>query len=253
MLAQFLPEQIFAFLLVFSRVGTAMMLMPGIGEAYVFARVRLSLALALSLVLLPLVQSQLPVMPAAPLALLVLIAGEVVQGVIVGGAARLLMSALTIAGMLISFQSSLAIAQSFDPNQGTQTALVGSFLSILGVLLVFVAGLHTMLIAGIHDSYELFPVGRLPPAGDLATLVVGIVSSAFAIGVQMSAPFIVYGMVFYIGLGIIQRLIPQIQLFFIMMPAQLMFAFFVIMVVLSTTLLVFLGHFEEQASRFLAP
>ena len=69
----------------------------------------------------------------------------------------------------------------------------------------------------------------------------------------MSAPFIVYGMVFYIGLGIIQRLIPQIQLFFIMMPAQLMFAFFVIMVVLSTTLLVFLGHFEEQASRFLAP
>lgn len=251
MLAQFLPEQIFAFMLVFSRVGTAMMLMPGIGEAYVYARVRLGVALALSLVLLPVVQSGLPGMPPTPVELVILLLGEIVQGLVIGGAARLLLSALNVAGMIISFQSSLAIAQTFDPNQGTQTALVSSFLSILGVLLIFVSGMHTMLIAGMHDSYQLFPVGQLPPAGDLATLVVGVVSSAFAIGLQMAAPFIIYGMVFYIGLGVMQRLIPSIQLFFILMPAQLAIAFLVLMIVLSAALMVFLGHFEEQASNFL--
>lgn len=251
MLAQFLPEQIFAFLLVFSRVGTAVMLMPGVGEAYVYARVRLALALGLSMVLLPVVQDALPGMPATPIALLLLVAGEVVQGLIIGGAARLLMSALNVAGMIISFQSSLAIAQSFDPNQGTQTALVGSFLSVLGVLLIFVAGLHTMLIAGIHDSYQLFPVGELPPAGDLAALVVEVVAAAFSVGLQMAAPFIIYGMVFYIGLGVMQRLTPQIQLFFILMPAQLVIAFLVIMIVLASILMVFLEHFEELASKFL--
>lgn len=253
MLAQFLPEQIFAFLLVFSRVGVAMMLMPGVGEAYVYTRVRLGLALALSLVLLPLVEDLLPALPASPILLTTFILGEVVIGLVVGGVARLLLSALSVAGMIISFQSSLAIAQSFDPNQGTQTALVGSFLSILGVLLIFVTGLHTMLFAGIHDSYVLFPVGELPPAGDLAEMVVGVVAAAFSIGVRMAAPFIVYGMIFYIGLGIMQRLIPQIQLFFILMPAQLMIAFFMIMLVLSTALLVFLSHFEEMASRMLVP
>lgn len=251
MLAQFLPEQIFAFMLIFARVGTAVMLLPGIGEAYVYARVRLGVALGLSLVLMPVVQAGLPGMPPTPIELLLLIAGEIVQGLIVGGAGRLLLSALNVAGMIISFQSSLAIAQSFDPNQGTQTALVSSFLSILGVLLIFVSGMHTMLIAGIHDSYQLFPVGQLPPAGDLASLVVNIVASAFSIGLQMSAPFIIYGMVFYIGLGVIQRLIPSIQLFFILMPAQLTMAFLVLLIVLASALMVFLGHFEELASNFL--
>jgi flagellar biosynthesis protein FliR len=250
MLGQMVPAEIFAFILVFSRIGSIVMLLPGIGDNYVFSRVRLSLALALTLVMYPLVRSELPVMPPSPLGLFVLITGEVIIGLFVGSASRLLISSLHIAGVVIAFQSSLAFAQTMDPNQGTQGAVVSALMTITGVVLIFVSGLHMLLFVGIRDSYELFPAGEAPPIADFTQLVLHLVSSSFNVGLKMSSPFIVYGLLFYIGLGILQRLIPQVQLFFIAVPAQMMMAFLVIMLVLSSTLLLFLRYFEESVILF---
>jgi len=253
MLAQMLPNEIFAFLLVIARIGAGVMLLPGIGETYVSVRVRLALAVSLSLVLFPLVREIMPALPGQPLQLIGLIGTEVIHGVFIGLATRLLLSSLHVAGTVIAFQSSLAYAQTVDPNQGSQGVLVASLLTLLGVVLIFVTGLHTVLIAALYDSYALFPVGELPPADDFAALVTRIVAAAFALGIKMAAPFIVYGLVFYVGLGLLQRLTPQIQLFFIAMPAQLMLAFLVLAVVLSAVLMVFLDQFETSASLLLRP
>ncbi|MBT6912395.1 MAG: hypothetical protein HOA21_14665 [Rhodospirillaceae bacterium] len=110
MLGQMLPAEIFAFILVFSRIGSAVMLLPGIGENYVFSRIRLSLALALTLIMYPLVRDSLPVMPISAVALFVLIIGEVIIGLFIGGISRLLISSLHVGGVVIAFQSSLAFA-----------------------------------------------------------------------------------------------------------------------------------------------
>ncbi|MDP6691073.1 MAG: flagellar biosynthetic protein FliR, partial [Alphaproteobacteria bacterium] len=93
---------------------------------------------------------------------------------------------------------------------------------------------------------------QAPPLDDFAQTAVQLVSSSFAIGIKMAAPFIVYGLVFYIGLGVLQRLVPQVQLFFIAMPAQMLMAFLMITLVLSSSLMVFLNYFEENAVRLLA-
>ncbi len=252
MLGQILPAEIFAFMLVFSRLGSAVMLLPGIGENYVFAKVRLSLALALTLIIYPLVRGDLPVMPISALALLMLVAGEIIIGLFIGGVARLMISSLHVGGVVIAFQSSLAFAQTVDPNQGTQGAVLSALMTITGVVLIFVSGLHMLLFVGIRDSYELFPAGQAPPLDDFAQTAVQLVSSSFAIGIKMAAPFIVYGLVFYIGLGVLQRLVPQVQLFFIAMPAQMLMAFLMITLVLSSSLMVFLNYFEENAVRLLA-
>ncbi|MBT3532634.1 MAG: flagellar biosynthetic protein FliR [Rhodospirillaceae bacterium] len=252
MLGQILPAEIFAFMLVFSRIGAAVMLLPGIGENYVFSRVRLALAFALTLIMFPLVRDGLPVMPVAAMGLLTLITGEVIIGVFFGGAARLLMSSLHVAGVVISFQSSLAFAQTVDPNQGTQGAVVAALMAIIGVVLIFVSGLHMLLFAGIRDSYLMFPAGQAPPLDDFAQLAVHLVSSSFNVGIRMAAPFIVYGLMFYIGLGVLQRLIPTVQLFFIAVPAQMMMAFLMITLVLSSSLMVFLAYFEDNALKLIA-
>ena len=186
MLGQVLPAEIFAFILVFSRIGSAVMLLPGIGENYVFSRIRLALALALTLVMYPLVRNELPLMPPSPLGLFILIIGEVIIGLFIGAASRILISSLHIAGYVIAFQSSLAFAQTVDPNQGTQGAVMSALLTITGVVLIFVSGLHILLLMGIRDSYIVFPAGQAPPIADFAQLVVHLVSSSFNIGLKMS-------------------------------------------------------------------
>lgn len=251
MLAQFVPGEIFAFMLVFSRIGSAVMLLPGIGESYVYARVRLALALALTLVIYPLVRDTLPAAPTQTFQLFMLIGGEVGHGVFIGAITRLLISALHVGGTVVAFLSSLAMAQTMDPNQGVQGALVSAFFSIIGITLIFVSGMHMLMIAALYDSYTLFPVGTLPPAKEFADLAVNVFARSFEIGLRMAAPFVIYGLTFYIGLGLLQRLNPQVQIFFIAMPAQLTMAFFILSVVLSAMFMVFLNHFESSTVHLL--
>jgi flagellar biosynthetic protein FliR len=248
-LADLLPAQIFAFLLVFARLGAAVMLLPGIGENFVYARVRLGLALALALLILPLVQPTLPALPASPAGLAVLIVGETIYGLFIGGAARLMMASLHVAGVVIAFQSGLAYAQTIDPSQGTQGALVSTFLTILGLVLIFVTGLHGLLLDGLRDSYVLFPAGSAPPLGDFAKLATDLAAAAFTLGLQIAAPFIVFGLAFNVGLGLLQRLMPQMQLFFVAMPLQVGLALALLMITLSGSMLWFLDHFETYAVR----
>ena len=141
MLAELLPLDVFAVFLVFVRIAAALMLLPGIGEAYVSVQIRLAAAAVLTVAISPLVIGTLPILPATPLELLMLILGELVVGLLIGAAARLMMSALHVAGTVIAFQSSLGFALFVDPTQGTQGALIAAFLSLLGLVLIFATGL----------------------------------------------------------------------------------------------------------------
>lgn len=252
MLAELLPLDVFAVFLVFARLSAALMLMPGIGEAYVSIQIRLAVAIVLTIVISPLVIGTLPILPATPLELMILILGEIVVGIMIGMAARLTMSALHVAGTVIAFQSSLGFALFVDPTQGTQGALIATFLTILGLVLVFASGLHMMMIRALADSYVLFTPGQLPPLGDFAALALRYVSSSFRVGIQIAAPFIVFGLVFYIGLGILARLLPQIQIFFIAIPLQIFLALIILGLVLAPSMIWFLDHFELRFSELLA-
>ena len=252
MLAELLPLDVFAVFLVFVRIAAALMLMPGFGEAYVSVQIRLAAAAVLTVTISPLVIGTLPILPSTPLELLLLVLGELVVGVLIGAAARLMMSALHVAGTVIAFQSSLGFAMFIDPTQGIQAALIATFLTLLGLVLIFATGLHMMMIRALADSYVLFTPGQLPPVADFAALAVRYVSSSFRIGIQIAAPFIVYGLVFYIGLGILARLLPQIQIFFIAIPLQIFLALIIFGLVLAPTMIWFLDHFELRFVELLA-
>lgn len=251
MLAEVLPATIFSTLLIFARVAAMIMVLPGFGEPYISPRIRLGIAMALSIVLQPVLIDVLPPIPAQPVSLLPMIAGEVLIGVFIAGMVRLLVTALHVAGIVISFQASLGFAQFFDPAQGAQGALLGSFLSIMGMVMIFMADLHHMMMFAISDSYLLFPAASMPPLEDFAKTAANWVSNSFLIGVQISAPFIAYALVLYIGMGLVNRLMPQMQVFFIVMPLQIMLAFVIMMMVLGASMMWFLDHFEAGIAMFL--
>ena len=249
-LADVLPADVTTFTLVFSRVGTMVMVLPALGEATIPPRARLALALALTLVMAPVVGATYPTTAGNIGQTAGLVISEIVIGLAVGLIVRMVMSAVQVAGNVIATQTGLAFSQTFDANQGTQSALVSMFLSLLAVTLIFATDMHHLLIAGIEHSFALFPPGKLPPPADFMNLAIQTVSGLFTTGLQMSAPFIVFGLIIYAASGVIARMMPQLQVFFIAMPLNILAGFVLLGLTLSTMMLWFLEAFQTQAQLF---
>ena len=245
-----LPDTAFVFLLVFSRLGAMVMMMPAIGENGIPARVRLIMALLLTAIIMPLVADSYGALPQTIAGVAMLIVFEIAVGIFIGMAAKLIMSALHVAGNIIALQMSLAFAQNVDPTQGQQGVLVANFLNLLAVALIFATGLDHLLIAAMRDSYDLFKPGQYLPVGDFSQMAIETFSGAFRLGLQLSAPFLVFGLVFYMGIGILSRLMPQIQIFFIAMPANIMLGLLLLMVLLGAMMTWFLDAFESTITLF---
>lgn len=240
-----MTAQFTAYFLVFSRLGSMLMAMPALGDENVPPRVRLLFALVLSLVVLPVVMISLPPMPTTLAATAALLVGEIAVGLMLGMAVRILFSAVQLAGTVIGFQSGLSGAMIFDPSQGGQTIVVSRFLSMLAVVLIFATDLHHLMLAGMVRSYALFRPGAEIMTGDFAQLAVGLLSQSFALGMQMAAPFLVYGLVFNVGLGLMARLTPQIQVFFIAQPLGIILSLLLLLMLVGTIMTVFLDRFGE--------
>lgn len=253
MLSALLTEQFFPFALVFCRLGGAMMLMPTIGEAAVPSRVRIHFALAFTVIATPLIGQTMPAMPSAPLALFILISGEVIVGLFFGALTRVVTTALHVGGMIFAFQSSLAAAQIFDPNQSAQTSITGNFLSLLALLIIFTSDMHHLLLIGLTDSYHLFPIGEGFPWNEGADAMAHAVGDSFRIGFQIAIPVVVAGFLLYLGAGLLNRLMPQMMVFFIMLPVQITLAFTVLSLSLSAVLYWFINFFDETLAQFSAP
>lgn len=243
---------ILTYLLVFARVGAMLMLLPGVATMGVPARVRVVLALAVAYALAPLVQSQYPqVAPQSVIGLGILIAQEITAGVLVGAMAAIIMSGLQVGGFLIASQIGLAYSQSFDPSQNTQGASLGNFLSMLGTVAIFATNLHHLAIGAIVGSYRMLPPGAHLPTADMAQLVIRLVSSSFALGFQLAAPFLVFGFAVYAGLGLLARLMPQLQVFFVAMPINILTGFVIMFAMLGAMITLFLNYYSTSMGIFL--
>lgn len=247
----FLTGSIFQYLLVFARVGAAVSLLPGIGETYVAVRVRLSFALLLSLVLLPLLKDLIPELPPQPAAMGILVLGEVTIGLFFGTICRLILMATLSAGMVIALQMGIANALSSDPTTAQQGAVTGNFLVATAVVLIFATGLDHTTLRALAGTYAVFHPGELPQFEDMANMIARVVGDSFLLALQMSAPFLVYGIVMVVGMGLIARLMPTLQVFFVVMPLQLMVGFGLMAVTVSAAMIWFLEVYRDHLSGFL--
>jgi flagellar biosynthetic protein FliR len=240
----FLPAYAAAFLLSFARIGTMIMLLPALGEVSVPSRVRLAVALVLTAVILPLHRADYQIDLQAFGTVLLALGQELFVGAVLGLVARLTIAALQIAGAVVAQQMGLGFVTAVDPTQGQQGMLVGNFLTVLGIALIFATDLHHLVIAALNDSYVLFRPGEVPIVADVANLLTGTVASAFRIGVQLAAPFLVFGMLFNLGLGVLSRLMPQMQVFFVGLPLSILVGFLILALVMGAMMMTFLDYVE---------
>lgn len=246
-----LPQAAFTLLLIFARLGTLIMVLPALGENPVPARLRLVFAWSVAVLMYPVLAPAFADMAQTLAGAVQQVVFEVLTGLFLGLSVRLVMSTLQIAGSAIAMQTGLGFAQNIDPTQGVQAALFASFLSVFAVTMIFLTDLHFILIRAIADSYTLFRPGALVPVDDFSAMAVRVISGSFRVAVQISAPFLVFGLIFYLGLGILSRLMPQVQIFFLAMPVNILVGFILFMLLLGAIIAWFLQHFESVATQFL--
>jgi flagellar biosynthetic protein FliR len=241
---------IWAAALVFARVGAMMATLPGFSEPAVSPRFRLGLALALTVLLAPLIAPGLPQAPSDAWLAGQLIMTEVIIGLTIGVLARLLFTALATAGQVFGIETGLAFAQTADPTMSQTGQIFSVFLSIMGVALIFATDLHHVFLAGISRSYDTFVPGEPLMLGDAAEIATSLVSQSFLIGVQIAAPIILAGLIFRVGLGVLARLAPTIQVFFVTMPLSVLGGLIIMALGLSAGMIVWLDALQSHVGRF---
>lgn len=216
-----LPSLVFALALVLCRVGMVVMLMPGLGEVEAPAMVRVGLSLGLAILLLPNVAARVPTIPdgmEGPQ----MVAAELLTGLALGWLARLPALALGMAGAIISVLIGLANVLQPDPALGGQSTALARLFGIMAPVLILATGLYTLPLSALAGSYNLIGPGGALPAGDAADLMIKVAGEALGLALQLSAPFLVAGIVFQFAVGLVARVAPQFQAFTIAAPGQIL-------------------------------
>ncbi len=253
MLQEYLAINIFHFMVLFARLGVVFLLMPGLSASYVPARLRLIVAVLTAVLALPLVSSTLPPQPNNTADLIWLMVSEILIGAFLGGLTQIVMSSISLAGQLISTAVGLTNAFIDDPIAEEQSAILLGFLNLIAVVMIFMTGTHEFMIMGIVDSYNLLQPGQPIIMKDMLSVTTRMFDQAFYMGIRLAAPFLVFEMVFQVTSGILARLSPQLNVFFVVLPGKIMMGLIIMMVSLPTIMLAFLRFFDNNLHSLLTP
>jgi flagellar biosynthetic protein FliR len=243
-------QQVFTTALVFCRVGAMVMTIPGLGEQPAPVQIRLSFALLLALVIAPVAAPTLPALPAGIGDMAGFAIREVLLGLMIGSILRMFLASLATAGEIISIQTTLSFAQTTNPTMAQSGSSVATFLSLLGVVLVMTTDLHHMFLGAIVRSYTLFPFTKPPPVQDAAALAIRTVGGSFALAVQLSAPILVFSLIYNLATGLVGRAMPQFQIFFAAAPLQILLGFSILALSLGTIGMVWVSRYRELLAAF---
>jgi flagellar biosynthetic protein FliR len=250
-LEQFIVSQIFSFFIIFCRIGSGLIVLPGFGETYVSPRIRLSIALAISFLLTPVLGKLIPALPSSSLALALLVISEILIGIFIGFLCNILISVTHVAGMIFSFQAGVSSAVVYDVSQSSQGSLIGNFLGMMTIVLLFTTNLHLLMLRGITESYSVFIPGQFPPLAHFVEAMTRLLSDSFVMAVQITMPIIVVATLLFLGAGILSRLMPTIQVFFLITSPQLLIGFFIFTTTFSAMMLWYMEFYREKLTWFL--
>jgi len=248
LLSQALPSHAFGFMLVVARVGSALLMGPGLGENDIPATVRAALAVVFSILIYPLLRTDLPSTPATVAELVGLLVPEIVIGAWIGLMARIVTMAFAMAGGIISFMIGLSSVLQIDPSLGTQVPGLQRLFSLAAIALLFASGLYILPIQAIIGTYDLVPPGHVFDLGGATDLLTRVISTSFGLALRLAAPFIVLCIAWQAMMGFVSRLVPNIHTHVVSAPAQILGG----LALLGAGVTVMVGSWSAALSRALS-
>ncbi len=250
MLLDLVVTQFFGYFLVLARMIALAAFMPFISHKEISPRFRVMLAFAFSYMILPFVNlGPLSASISYPVMGLYIMK-ELLVGAFIGIVSKILLLILDTAGNVISGQIGLSSATSMNPNLQGST-LLASMLTMFGTVVFLSLDLHHLILRGFMHSYYLFPVGLDFATADMAKGFLQLFAQTFWWGVQLSFPFMIVFIVMQTVFGVMNRIIPQMQIFFVSLPFQLWAGLMVMLITGGAILMHFAAHFQDEFTRFL--
>jgi flagellar biosynthesis protein FliR len=214
-------DQAFGLVLVLARVGATLAFLPGLGEATIPAVVKAGMVLMLTILLLPIVEPLLPPRPEGEVGLALLIMTELANGMWFGWLARVLTTSLPVAGQFIADFAGLANVLQPNPDLGPQTTAIAQLYDLAVPAIILSTGLYTELISALVGFYRLIPPGTVAWVPDSAATTVSVVAQSFDLALRLAAPFVLAAVAWHVAIGLIARLVPRLQIFFVALPGQI--------------------------------
>lgn len=244
-------SETYRFLFIFLRLGSALMLMPGYSSSYVNMRFRLAIALIISAVLVPFLSEYIP-QPADNMTENIRIFSfEIAYGLFLGVVMQIMYMAINMCGHLIGQASGFANAQMFDPTSQNQSIVTDAFVSLIALTVIFMTNLHHLMLSATIDSYTIWPVGGNFPTEDIAKYLAKTMNESFIVGFKIGSPFVAFTLIFYTGMGLLSRLMPQLNIFFLSLPLQIYLGVGLLLITCPVMIMWFCRYYEDGLMMFI--
>jgi len=238
------------FLLVLARVGGIFTSAPVFGNVHVAPMVRVAIALSLAFVFFPMAQCAAPHTDFLPFVYALF--REALVGLIMGFLAAMMFAAIQMAGAYVDLAVGFGFASVIDPMIREHNAVLGQLQNLAATLLFLAINGHHLMIRGLAQSFAVLPLGEMSLSPQCAGGILGVFAAIFVAALKIAAP--VVGAVFLtdVGLGILARTVPQLNVFVVGFPAKLSVALFTVIIVMPAALGVMAGLFLGLPKDLLA-
>lgn len=214
-------EQAEAFFLIFIRVTAVMITIPVLGDASVPMRVKAGLSLMMAMILFPVMQTYVSNSSFDIFSLVLRMIGEILIGMAIGFGSRLIFAGIQLAGQLIGFQMGLSIANVIDPANNTQVSVISQFQYLVALLIFLLMDGHHIFIYAIADSIRVLPPLNFHFSGPLLEVLINMMGKMFIVAIKVGAPIVAILFFLSIGMGLVARTVPQINIFVVGFPLQI--------------------------------
>lgn len=236
---------VLALFLLFCRIGSCFMVLPGLASSRVSPTVRLFLSLAVTMAMLPVMWDTVypRVTASDPGAMVVLIFSESLIGIMFGLIARLYVVGLQFAGVIIGTSMSMSMPGGVDILEDTSESALVAFITFSGLMVLFLLDFHQVVIRALVDSYSAMPLGTFVSGQKALITLTDTLSQIFMVMLRLGSPFLIFSVMFNFAVGLISKLAPAIPIYFIATPFSLMAGIFLMYLAIAAMLRLFADGF----------
>ena len=245
------PVEYERFLFVMFRVGALILFIPILGSGQVPNRIKIGFILFISIAVFPMVRTTPMPEPEGLFELVVYLFSEITIGLAVAYSARLLFTAVQIAGTVIDFQMGFGVVNVIDPQTETQVSITAQFQNIIAILIFLAADAHHIIIGAIVESFFLINPSQIDFSTFTPEIILVLFKATFVTAVKIAAPIMAILFFISVGLGLVARTVPQMNVFIVGFPLQIGVGLLMVGLSMSFFSIVFQGQLEQLPERFL--
>lgn len=249
-----IASKIDLFLLIMSRIGGIFVTAPVYSNRAIPRQVKVLMTLLISMIVLAGVPIKMPAAPAKLDYFIMLLASEMIIGMIIGFVAQFTFAAIQFAGQALDMQMGFGVTNVIDPLYGTQAPLMGSFQNLLALLLFLSTNSHYYMIAALFQSYQKIPLFGMSGDTALYEMMIDLFGNMLVTGVKIAIPVVGALFVAEVALGMIARTMPEMQVYFVGIPAKIivgLLLMIMIMPIYMTTLQILFDRDYQDTLKIL--